>query len=154
MWHHWAVWGKMKVWHPQASLWLQWLWSRYSLLLCKHCAAIASKTFRLDVVHSPSGCPFGISSKDRRTKDMTQKRTSSIKITNVSWCNLHNHRKRICVSAAHWPILLIPFNTNRVVFVSDSWPLMLRHHVVLTHYTGGPYDTPFVWPLPCLDLWT
>lgn len=95
-------------------------------------------------VHSPSGWPFGTSSESE-TKHMTVKHDNKISHSpyhpQIS-VQLHTLTYFIDI---HSPL-------SHIIFVSDDWLLMRRHHVVLTDYDRGPHDTPFVCPLPCLDL--
>lgn len=66
--------------------------------------------------------------------------------------NQHNHLKMsLCLCTLTY-FIDIHSPLSHIIFVLDDWLLMLRHYVVLTDYKGGPHDTPFVCPLPCLDL--
>ena len=91
-------------------------------------------------VHSPSGWPFGVSSKEEK-QNITVKQ-DAIRDLLLHVCNARfTHIDVFCWALSH------------IVFALDDWLLMLRHHAVLTDYDEGPHDTPFVCPLPCLDLW-
>lgn len=111
------------------------------LYVCSCAYIVWGDRGRWDVaVHSPSGWPFGVSSKE-------EKQNITVKHDKIWDLLLH------VFNAQFTHIDVFCWALSHIVFALDDWLLMLRHHVVLTDYDEGPHDTPFVCPLPCLDLW-
>lgn len=97
-------------------------------------------------VHSPSGWPFGISSKERK------KNTSLSNMITRCLAVHPNHPETSFRLSTLTYFIDIQSPLSHIIAVSDDRLLVLRHHVVLTDYDRGPHDTPLVCPLPRLDL--